>query len=129
MLAIELHVVQEGRQNTGFLLPKDGCKMRLYGLLGGQERICVQSMWQTRGSRGMLPGEILILDLLLYAIWWNLGLFSHKHNLSFMCHYFIDLHIKSNSQHTQGGGKSKPRGPPAPPPRKKPWSTSALYNN
>ena len=36
------------------------------------------------GSGGMLPWEILIFDLLLDAIWWNLGLFSHKHNLSFI---------------------------------------------
>ena len=33
------------------------------------------------------PWEILILDLLLDAHWWNLGLFPHKHNLPFMCHY------------------------------------------
>ena len=32
--------------------------MRLYGLLVGQVCICVQSMWQTRGVRGMLPWEI-----------------------------------------------------------------------
>ena len=32
------------------------------------------------------PREILILDLLLDALWWNLGLFSHKHHLPFMCH-------------------------------------------
>ena len=50
----------------------------------GQVCIGVQSMWQTRGSGGMLPGEILILDLLLGTILWNLGLFSHKHNLSFI---------------------------------------------
>ena len=31
----------------------------------------------------MLPQEILILDLLLDAIWWNLGQFSHEHNLPF----------------------------------------------
>ena len=54
-------------------LPKRGQNERLYGLLGGggggggQANICVQSMMQTRG-------------------WWNLGLFSHKHNLPFMCH-------------------------------------------
>ena len=61
--------------------------MRLYGLLGGggQVSICVQSMWQTRGVRGMLSREILVLDLLLDAIWWNLGLFfSHKHNSPFI---------------------------------------------
>ena len=39
---------------------------------------------QTRGSGGMLSWEILILNLLLDAIWRNLGLFSHKHNLSFI---------------------------------------------
>ena len=50
----------------------------------GQLRIRVKSMWQTRGSGGMFPQEILIFDLLLDAIWWNLGLFSHKHNLSFI---------------------------------------------
>ena len=27
--------------------------MRLYGLLGGQAHICVQSMWQTRGGGGV----------------------------------------------------------------------------
>ena len=32
----------------------------------------------------MLPKEILILDLLLDAIWWSLGLFSRKHNLPFI---------------------------------------------
>ena len=35
-------------------------------------------------SRGMFPREILILELLLDAIWWNPGLFSHKHNLPFI---------------------------------------------
>ena len=28
------------------------------------------------------------------VIWWNLGLFSYKHNLPFMHHYIIDLHVK-----------------------------------
>ena len=65
-------------------LPKGGGKMGLYGLLGGQVYICVQSMWQTRGVRGMFPWEILILDLFLDAIWWNLGLFLHKHKLPFI---------------------------------------------
>ena len=34
-----------------------GGRMRLYGLLGGQVRICVQSMGQTRGVRGHAPPE------------------------------------------------------------------------
>ena len=53
---------------------------------GGQICIHVQSMCKACSklgeSGGMLPWEMLILDLLLGAIWWNLGLFSHKHNLS-----------------------------------------------
>ena len=57
----------------GASMPKGGkyvsvCKA--YGTLGG--------------SGGMIPQEILILDLLLDAIWWNLGLFLHKHNLPFI---------------------------------------------
>ena len=35
-------------------------------------------------SGGMLPREILILDLLLDAICWSLGLFSHNHNVPFI---------------------------------------------
>ena len=58
------------------LFAQGGGKMRMYGLLGGQVCICVQSMWQTRGPGGMLPREILILDLLLDAICWNLGQFT-----------------------------------------------------
>ena len=70
--------------------------MRLYGLLGGggggQVCICVQSMWQTRGVWGCSPAwEILIL---LDTTWWNLGLFSHKHNLTiYMAFIIIDLHV------------------------------------
>ena len=55
--------------------------MRLCELLGGQVCIRVQSMWQTRGIQGHAPQEILVL---LDALWWNLGLFSHKHNLPFI---------------------------------------------
>ena len=57
--------------------------MRLYRLLVGQIRIHVQSMWQTRGVLRHAPLGNYSLDLLLDAIWWNLGLFSHKHNLPF----------------------------------------------
>ena len=53
--------------------------MRLDGL-GGQVHICVQSIVTNQGGQGH-TWEILILDLLLDAIWWNLGLFSHKLNL------------------------------------------------
>ena len=60
--------------------------MRLYGLMGGQAHIHVQGMWENtcRGVWGHAPPppeKILIFDLLLDAIWWNLGLFLHKHNL------------------------------------------------
>ena len=66
-----------------------GEKMRLYGLLGGGGRqvcICVQCVQEARGVQGHVPPGNLILDLLLDAIWWNLGPFSYKHNLPFMCH-------------------------------------------
>ena len=60
--------------------------MRLYGSLGGQ--LYYVSVYKASsklgGSGGMLPRGILILDLLLDTIWWNLGLFSHKHNLPFI---------------------------------------------
>ena len=40
-------------------LPNGGrAKTRLYGLLRGQVHIHVKSMWQTRGSGGMLPQGI-----------------------------------------------------------------------
>ena len=39
---------------------------------GEQAHICVQSMWQSTKN-------VLILDLLLDTIWWNVGLFLHKH--------------------------------------------------
>ena len=57
--------------------------MRLYGLLGGATMYpCAKhDCGKLGGSGGMLPREILILDLLLDAIWWNLGLLSHKRNL------------------------------------------------
>ena len=63
-------------------LPKGGGKGQneIAWIIGGQVCICVQSMWQSRGCGGMLPQEILVLELLLEAIWWNLGLFSHEHN-------------------------------------------------
>ena len=53
--------------------------MRLYGLLGGgQVCICVQCVQEARGVRGHVPPGNLILDLLLDAIWWNLGPFSYN---------------------------------------------------
>ena len=62
-----------------------GGKMRLYGLLGGgQVCICVQSMRQTRGIWGHAPLGNFDFGPLLDAIWWNLGLFLHKHNLPFI---------------------------------------------
>ena len=44
-------------------------------VIWGASIICVQSMWQTRGSEDMLPWVILILDILLDAIWWDLDCF------------------------------------------------------
>ena len=51
-------------------------------LLGKDKYIFVyKACGKLGGSGGMLSWEILILDLLIDIIWWNLGLFSHKHNL------------------------------------------------
>ena len=58
--------------------------MRLCELLGRQVCICMQSMWQTRGVQGHAPLVNFDFGLLLDAIWWNLGLFSHKHALPFI---------------------------------------------
>ena len=98
------------------LLPKGG---------GGQMRLWIigrASMYpcakQTRGSGGMLSREILILNLLLDAIWRNLGLFSHKHNLSFIVslkplYYWFTCKIEFSAY---------PRGSAPPPlPKKNPW--------
>ena len=42
----------------------------------GGKYVSVQSMWQTRGVRGHAPpGNFVFFDLLVDAIWWNLGLF------------------------------------------------------
>ena len=76
-----------GQLVSGFLsvfCPRGG-KMGLNGFFGGQAHTRVQAC----GKLGVGPGacspwEILILELLLDAIWWNLGLFSHKQNLSFI---------------------------------------------
>ena len=60
--------------------------MRLYGLLGGggaSMYIHMQSMWQTREVWRHAPPGNFDFGPLLNAIWWNLGLFSHKHNLPF----------------------------------------------
>ena len=59
-----------------------GGEMRLYGLLG-VKCISVCKACDKQGGRGR-TWEVLILDLLLDAIWCNLGLFSHEHNLPFI---------------------------------------------
>ena len=61
--------------------------MRLYGLLGGKYTSVCKACGKLGLSRDTLPQEILILDLLLDTIWWNLGLFLHKHNLPFIVIY------------------------------------------
>ena len=48
---------------------------------GGKYVSACKALVKLGGSRGMLCLEILILDLLSDTIWWNLGLFLHKHNL------------------------------------------------
>ena len=56
-------------------------RIRLYRLLGGKS-VSVCKMCGKLGRFGsMLPREILILELLLDAIWWDVGLFLGEHNL------------------------------------------------
>ena len=43
--------------------------MRLYGLLGGKYVSVCKACGKLGGSRGMLPQENLILDLLFGGIW------------------------------------------------------------
>ena len=55
--------------------------MRLYGLLGGNYVVVCKACGKLGGSGDMLPpGNFNLLDV----IWWNLGLFSHTHNLPFI---------------------------------------------
>ena len=64
--------------------------MRLYGLLGGGGKyafVC-KACGKLGGSGGMFPREIFFFfDLLLDAIWWNLGPFFCT-NISYhlLCH-------------------------------------------
>ena len=56
--------------------------MRLYGLLGGgQVRICVQSMGQTRGSGGMLPWGNFVFRPFIRRNLVESGTFSIIHHL------------------------------------------------
>ena len=51
--------------------------MRLYGLLGGQVCVHLQSMRQTRGIWGHAPPGNFGFGPLIRHNLWNLGLFSH----------------------------------------------------
>ena len=106
------------KSETGFLSAfcpgggGGGGQIRLYGLLGGQVRICVQSMWQTRGIRGYAPLENLILDLLLDAILVESGTVLHKHNLPFIVSLKLlqrlEMIYMSNSIIIQRGAECPP---------------------
>ena len=62
----------------------------LFGWEGGGGKyvsVCkLPTCGKLEGSGGMLPWEILILGLLLDAVWWNLGLFSHNIIYHVLCH-------------------------------------------
>ena len=64
-------------------LPK-GAKWDCMDYWGGKYVFVCKACGKLGGSGGTLPWEILILNLLLGAIWWNLELFTHKHNLPFI---------------------------------------------
>ena len=107
------------RVSFSFLLK--GSKMRLYGLLGGQAHIRVQSMWQTRGVRGMLSRGDFDFGPFDRHNLVESGAVLHKHNSPvivslnwFTCEIEFPAYPR--------GGKPKPRGwkcpPPLPPPLK-----------
>jgi len=95
-------------------------KMRLYGLLGGQVGTRVQSMWQTRGVWEHFPLGNFDFGPFIRAIWWNLALFSHKHNLPFIVSlnplFTCKIAYAREASQSQGrqakakGVKPKPRG-------------------
>ena len=59
---------------------------------GGQVRIHVQNMWQTRGVWGHAPPENFGFGPFIRH---NLGLLLHKHNLPFIVSLKpFDLHVK-----------------------------------
>ena len=65
------------------VLPKgEGGQMRLYGLLGGQVCIRVQSVRQTRGFWGHAPPGNLILDL--FSLSWHMRACTSLY-LTFTC--------------------------------------------
>ena len=62
------------------ILPKEGWGGRggqneIVWIIGGTNSVC-KACGKLGGSGGMLPKEILILELLLDTIWWNLGVFA-----------------------------------------------------
>ena len=83
---------------------------RREGIWGGGGQVCIMHAANEVGLGDASPGN-LILDLLLDVIWWNPGLFSHKHNLHLfgVLNYDFYKDLKQSSQHIQKGGKPKPR--------------------
>ena len=61
-------------------------------------------------SRGMFSWEILILDLLLDPIWWDLGLILHTHNLPCIVSEFIKAFIIEFSPYPRVGGGEQAKG-------------------
>ena len=59
--------------------------MRLYGLLGGMYVFVCKACDKLWGSRGICPWEILILDLLLDANWWNMRLVCAQTYFTIYC--------------------------------------------
>ena len=99
--------------------------MRLYELLAGKYVSVCKACGNLGGSGGMFPREILILDLLLDVIWWNLGLFLREHKLPFIVSLKVLQRVELIYMRnrilsiSKGGGKPKPRGGqmPTPPER------------
>jgi len=81
--------IRMGQPRVSFSFLPKGDKMRLCELLGGgggqvHTYAVYKACGKLVGVGAMLPREILTLDFIFDVIWWNLGLFLHKHNLPFI---------------------------------------------
>ena len=85
--------------------PRRGGKMILYELLEGQVHISVQNMWQTRGVQGRAPpgNDFWIFYQTHFGGIWDCFCTNITYHVSIIEAFILDLHVKQNSQHIQGG--------------------------
>ena len=111
-------------------LPKGGGEWDCMDYWGGKHVSVCKTCGKLGGPGPCSPGKFWFWTLLLDANWWNLGLFLHKHTLSFIVslNYWFTCKIEFSAY--PKGDKPNPRGskfPPCPP-WKKPWLCSLTFN-